>query len=79
MDIGYDPKGYSNVIAIPKKRWHRRQITWETMHTVGCVAWRLTDNQARHARPFHGSQAQMLMLLEMLLKLLLLLLYVFIT
>ena len=44
--------------------------------TVGCLAWRLTDNQARHATPLHGSQAQMLMLLE-LLQLLLLLLYVF--
>ena len=44
----------------------------------------LTDNQARHARPLHGSQAQMLMLLEPLLELLLellllLLLYVSIT
>ena len=56
--------------------------------TVSCVAWRLTDNQARHARPLHGSQAQMLMLLELLLEqllellleqLLLLLLYVLIT
>ena len=46
--------------------------------TVGCVAWRLTDNHARLARPLHGSQAQMLMLLELLLELLLLLLmYVF--
>ena len=37
-----------------------------------------TDNQARHARPLHDSQAQMLMLLELLLELLLLLLHVFI-
>ena len=40
------------------------------------IAW----HQACHARPLHGSQAQMLMLLELLLELLLLLLlYVFIT
>ena len=41
------------------------------------LAW----HQACHARPLHGSQAQMLMLLELLLELLLLLLllYVLIT
>ena len=43
------------------------------------VARRLTDKQARHARPLLGSQAQMLMLLELLLELLLLLLYVSVT
>ena len=37
--------------------------TWRSddlqRQTVGCVAWRPTDNQARHARrPLHGSQAQ---------------------
>ena len=59
----------------------------DLVQTVCCLAWRLIDNQAcharplhgsRHARPLHGSQAQMLMLLELLLELLLLLLlYVF--
>ena len=55
-------------------------------HAVGCLAWRLVAmqglarHQACHARPLHGSQAQMLMLLELLLELLLLLLlYVLIT
>ena len=54
--------------------------------TVCCLAWQpvatqgLAWHQACHARPLHGSQAQMLMLLELLLELLLLLLlYVFIT
>ena len=47
---------------------------FETMQTVCCLAWRLIDNQACRARPLHGSQAQMLMLLELLLELLLLLL-----
>ena len=53
-----------------------RPLPWLSRQTVGCVTWRLTDNQARHARPLHGSQAQMLMLLELelLLELLLLLL-----
>ena len=50
------------------------------MLAVGCLAWRLVAmqglawRQACHARPLHGSQAQMLMLLELLLELLLLLL-----
>ena len=50
------------------------------MQIVSCLAWRLIAMQglawhrACHARPLNGSQAQMLMLLELLLELLLLLL-----
>ena len=65
----------------------QRTLTDPPIQTLRCVAWRLTDNQARHARPLHGSQAQMLKLLELqpelqlllLLLLLLLPLYVSIT